>query len=78
MVGVPTRILEAEGLPRYRALKSELEQVRTENTDSQRRVDQLTREVLRLRTDVTAIEESARRDLGLVRPGEIVFQFDDR
>jgi cell division protein FtsB len=43
-----------------------LEQVRQENA-------RLRAEIQRLRTDPAAIEELARRDLGLVRPGEKVF-----
>ena len=35
----------------------------------------LVREVQRLRSDVGYIEKIAREELGLVRPGEIVFEF---
>ena len=35
----------------------------------------LAREVQRLRSDLGYIEKIAREDLGLVRPGEIVFEF---
>ena len=39
---------------------------------------QLHREAERLRNDPAAIEEMARRDLGLIRPGERVFVVADR
>ena len=35
----------------------------------------LVREVQRLRSDLGYIEKIAREELGLVRPGEIVFEF---
>jgi len=37
----------------------------------------LVREVQRLRSDLVYIEKIAREELGLVRPGEIVFEFAD-
>jgi len=37
----------------------------------------LAREVQRLRSDLGYIEKIAREELGLVRPGEIVFEFAD-
>jgi cell division protein FtsB len=37
----------------------------------------LAREVQRLRSDLGYIEKIAREELGLVRPGEIVFEFVD-
>ncbi len=40
--------------------------------------ERLQHEVVRLRSDPAAIEDLARRDLGLVRPGERVFIVTDR
>lgn len=37
----------------------------------------LSHEVQRLRSDLAYIEKIAREELGLVRPGEIVFEFAD-
>jgi cell division protein FtsB len=37
----------------------------------------LVREVQRLRSDLVYIEKIAREELGLMRPGEIVFEFTD-
>lgn len=50
----------------YDALSHALERQRTENA-------RLQEEVRRLENDPSAIEELARRDLGLIRPGERVF-----
>ena len=75
IVFVPLRVLEAEGLPRYRALRNELEQTRGNNARMQRQVQELTRKVDRLRNDPQAIERIARDELGMLRSDEIVFQF---
>lgn len=54
----------------YTALASELDRLRGQNS-------QLREEIRRLREDPAAIEELARRDLGLMRPGEKVFIIRD-
>ncbi len=54
----------------YEALSNALEHQRAENA----RLQEQTR---RLRDDPSAIEELARRDLGLMRPGEKVFIVKD-
>ena len=51
-------------------LVREIEIVEQKNTT-------LAREVQRLRSDLKYIEKIAREELGLVRPGEIVFEFAD-
>jgi cell division protein FtsB len=54
----------------YRSLDQSLAAVRTEN-------DRLRKEIRRLREDPTTIEEVARRELGLTRPGETIFIIKD-
>ena len=54
----------------YQRLSESLERQRTEN-------DRLREEARRLREDPSAIEEVARRELGLIRPGEKVFIIRD-
>jgi cell division protein FtsB len=54
----------------YRALEHSLGQVRAENA-------QLREEARRLREDPAAIEEIARRELGLIKPGEKLFIVKD-
>lgn len=54
----------------YRDLEQSLAEVRAENAD-------LREEAERLREDPTAIEELARRDLGLIKPGEKLFIVKD-
>jgi cell division protein FtsB len=50
----------------YRAVEIALDRARAEN-------DQLREEARRLREDPAAIEELARRQLGLIKPGEKLF-----
>lgn len=75
VVIVPLRMFDSQGVPRYRALQSELRQVEADNARLTREVDTLTREVHALRSDPTAIERIARDELGMVREDEILFQF---
>jgi cell division protein FtsB len=77
IVFVPLRILEAEGLPRYRALRAELQQTRESNARLRREVIDLQRQVVRLRDDPEAIERIARDEIGMLRSDELVFQFQD-
>ena len=75
IVAVPLRIFESEGLPRFRALRDELADVQREGDRVRREVELLHRDVEALRTDPAAVERIARDELGMIRPGEIVFQF---
>jgi cell division protein FtsB len=77
IVFVPLRILEAEGLPRYRALRAELQQTRDNNARLRREVVELQQRVLRLRDDPEAIERIARDEIGMLRRDELVFQFSE-
>jgi cell division protein FtsB len=77
VVLVPVRMLDAQGLPRYRALKEELRHVERDNERLAREVTELSREVEALRSDPAAVERIARDELGMVRPHEVVFQFPE-
>ena len=77
IVFVPLRILEAEGLPRYRALRAELQQTRENNARLRREVVELQQRVIRLREDPEAIERIARDEIGMLRRDELVFQFSE-
>ena len=54
----------------FRALEQSIQRARTEN-------EQLRQESTRLRKDPTAIEDLARRELGLIKPGEHLFIVKD-
>ena len=75
IVAVPLRILDERGLPRYRVLKSGLGEVQEANARLEAEVRALEREVDGLRNDPEAIERVARDELGMIRDGELVFQF---
>lgn len=54
----------------YRALEQSLAEIRTDNA-------RLAEEVRRLQEDASAIEDLARRELGLIKPGEKLFILKD-
>lgn len=54
----------------FRALEASIARARAEN-------EQLREEARRLRTDPMAIEDIARRELGLIKPGEHLFILRD-
>jgi cell division protein FtsB len=78
LVAVPVLVLEPRGMPRMRALETELKGVETENAELRRDVAHLRIEVKELRENPKAVERIAREQLGLVRKSEIVFQFEKR
>jgi len=75
IVAVPLLVLDPRGLPRYRALRDELFEIERTNERTREEVRRLQAEIAGLESDERAIERIARDELGLVRPGEIVFQF---
>jgi cell division protein FtsB len=75
VVAVPLRILSEEGLPRYRNLKAQLERTLAENQSTNAEIERLSRQVKALRTDPQAVERIARDELGMIREGEVLFQF---
>jgi cell division protein FtsB len=75
MVAVPLRVLHPHGLPRYRALKQELREVRSQNALLRAQVRRLQWEVQGLRTDPTMLERVARDELGMIAEGEVIVQF---
>jgi cell division protein FtsB len=75
VVSLALRILSEEGLPRYRKLRAQHEHIAQENKALEKRIVRLTREVKALSHDPEAVERIARDELGLLREGEILFQF---
>lgn len=75
LFSTPTLVFGERGLPRLRALEQRLEEIEEQNTTLQRDNELLLRRVRALREDPRQIEWVARRELGLVRPEEIVFHF---
>jgi len=57
-------------------MRSELKEIERVNMELRRENERLRVEIDNLRTNKKYIEELARRELGLVKKGEIVYQFD--
>lgn len=72
---VPTLVLDEQGLPRYRHLRGELQELRESNEELVREISTLKGEVEALRTNRAYVERIARDELGMVRAEEFVFQF---
>lgn len=66
LVGDKGLIAMIKARQEYRALELSIARARAENA-------QLREEARRLREDPTAVEEIARRELGLIKPGEKLF-----
>ena len=77
IVSVPLLVLDQRGLPRYRALRDEQASLARDNDALRLEVRALARDVEALRSDESSVERIARDELGMVRPGEILFQFPD-
>jgi len=75
---VPTLVLDEQGLPRFRKLRGELEELRASNQELVREIAELKGEIDALRSDPTFVERIARDELGMVREEELVFQFPPR
>lgn len=71
---LPYRLYLRSGLSRLLSLRAELQQVRAENQRLAQDNRRLGQELERLKDDDLAIERVARDELGLIRPGEIVFK----
>ena len=66
--------LSPSGIPRFWFLKSGIAQLNQDNALLQTRNDHVRAEVEDLKHGDEAIEEHARNDLGLIKPGETFYQ----
>ena len=64
------------GLRRYARLKRDLQSLEERNQRLEADNLRLKREVQRVRSEPAALERAARETLGLVKPGEIVFNVE--
>ncbi len=69
--------LDGNGLRKARRNEAEAERLARENGALEQHVTRLRREVKALQGDPAALERAAREDLGYVKPGEIVYKFDE-
>ena len=56
-------------------MEKKLAALRQANSETVREIDGLKSEILLLRTDPKSIERLARKDLGMVRRGDLVYRF---
>ena len=64
----------AGGLPDARDLQRTVKEQRAENARLQQRNDALSAEVEDLKSGETAVEERARSELGMIKPGETFYR----
>lgn len=76
IVGMPTLLLSSGGLSRLERLKGERETVQLEISRLNKRIDHLRSQARTIKREPTAVERSARDELGLLRRTEIVFHFE--
>ena len=58
------------------SLQKELARIKDKNSKLEEENQKLKEEVKRLQSDKRYIEEIARKELGMVKEGEIIYQFD--
>jgi cell division protein FtsB len=62
-----------QGLVRWRQTEKQLQLLKKENRQIEKRISQIKAEILLGENEDLLLEEVARRDLGLVYPDEIIF-----
>ncbi len=65
-----------KGIFHLTRLKKELSRIRENNGKIESENQRLKEEVRRLKYDKRYIEEIARKELGMIKEGEIIYQFD--
>ncbi|MBI6882788.1 septum formation initiator family protein [Pseudomonas putida] len=76
--GLQYRLWNGPGsFPAGHALEAKIEAQRKENVGLYERNDQLYAEILELKSGLETVEERARRELGMVKPGETLYQLPD-
>jgi len=69
--------LDPQGLRHARRLQVDLERIQAENEQLRAGNGRLRMELRRLADDPAVLERVAREELGLVRPGDVVFRLED-
>ncbi len=59
-------------------LRKEVARTKEKNSELEAENQRLKEEIKRLQSDKRYIEEIARKELGMVKEGEIIYQFDDK
>lgn len=67
-----------KGIFSFLHLQKEVARIKEKNVKLEEENQKLREEVKRLQTDRRYIEEIARKELGMIKEGEIIYQFDDK
>lgn len=67
-------VVDPQGWKRTRRLQEDVASLKAANVDLRGENERLRRELLLLADDPQALERAAREELGLVRPGEVIFR----
>jgi cell division protein FtsL len=65
-----------KGILRMMHLQKELAKIQEDNRQVEMENQKLKEEVRRLKVEKRVIEEIARKELGMVKEGEVIYQFD--
>lgn len=71
-------LFSARGILYLRQLEKKNEKLRTVNEELVKQNNKLHDKIERIKTDRSYREEIARRDLGLVRPDEVIYSFEEK
>lgn len=69
--------VDPHGLRHTKSLQANLEQIEATNAQLEQKNTKLRRELELLADDPLALERAAREELGLVRPGEVIFRLEE-
>lgn len=70
-------VIDPNGLRHTSRLGNDLEAIRADNLRIKRENEVLLRELRLLADNPAALERAAREELGLVKPGEVVFRLEE-
>lgn len=71
-------VFGTHGMVRLNSVRLEVEQLQRKNNEIQSEIIDLNNQIYALRESDYVLEKSAREDLGLSKPGEIVYVFQHR
>lgn len=63
---------------RYRELKSEADRLQSQLADLQKQIQELQHEKQLIKNDKNYLETVIRKEMGLVEPGEVVYEFENK
>lgn len=66
------------GMVKYLRVANELNQVLTRNSELARDNENLRKEIIKLKTDPAYLEEVARKQFGLIKKNEVVYEFEEK